>query len=103
MFVRLDKYRAELERAIAKRAEWDIKVKELERKCKEEENTQIHGLVHAVNLTPEQLAELLSQVAKGVLPGMSPMTSKEVVNVETESKYNNDTYKEDLEEIEEDL
>lgn len=44
MFERLEKYRAELERAKTRRAELDAKVKELERKCKEEENAQIHGM-----------------------------------------------------------
>lgn len=69
MFERLDKYRAELERAYKRRAELDAKIKELERKCKEEENAQIHGMVHAMNMTPEQLQALLNQVAAGNLPG----------------------------------
>lgn len=69
MFERLDKYRAELERAYKRRAELDAKIKELERRCKEEENAQIHGMVHAMNMTPEQLQELLNQVAAGNLPG----------------------------------
>lgn len=69
MFERLDKYRAELERAYKRRAELDAKIKELERRCKEEENAQIHGMVHAMNMTPEQLQALLDQVAAGNLPG----------------------------------
>ncbi|MCF0127349.1 MAG: DUF4315 family protein [Pseudobutyrivibrio sp.] len=69
MFERLDKYRDELERAKKRRDELDLRIKELERKCKEEENSQIHGMVHAMNLTPEQLQKLLEQVAANGLPG----------------------------------
>ena len=47
-----------LEKARKKRTEWDAKVKDLERRYREEENTEIHEMVHAANLTPEQLAEL---------------------------------------------
>ena len=50
MSVKLDKLGAELEKARKKRAEWDAKVKDLERRYQEEENTEIHDLVHAANL-----------------------------------------------------
>lgn len=70
MFERLEKYRAELERAKTRRAELDARVKELERKCKEEENAQIHGMVHAMNMTPEQLQKILTSVSEGKLPGI---------------------------------
>lgn len=61
MASRLEKYRAELAKAKQKRAEWDEKIKELEAKCTEEENTEIHNMVRAANMTPEMLARLLSQ------------------------------------------
>ncbi len=67
MFERLEKYRDELARAKARRADLDAKIKELERKCKEEENAQIHGMVHAMNMTPEQLQKLLTKAAAGKL------------------------------------
>lgn len=67
MFERLEKYREELARAKARRADLDAKIKELERKCKEEENAQIHGMVHAMNMTPEQLQHLLARAASGKL------------------------------------
>jgi len=66
MFERLEKIGQDLERAKKKRAEWEAKVKELERRYREEENTQIHGMVHAANLTPEQLAELIKLATTGV-------------------------------------
>ena len=60
---RLARLREELNRARKKRDDWETKVKDLERKYKEAENTCIHDLVHAANLTPEQLAELIRMAA----------------------------------------
>ena len=61
MGTRLEKYKNELAKARQKRAEIDEKIKELEAKCMEEENTEIHNMVRAANMTPEMLARLLSQ------------------------------------------
>ena len=60
---KLDKINSDLKKARAKRDEWDTRVKELEKKYKETENTMIHEMVHAANLTPEQLAELIRKSA----------------------------------------
>ena len=62
---KLKKIEAELKKARMKRDEWDRKVKDLERKYREAENTCIHDMVHAANLSPEQLAEFLKLVASG--------------------------------------
>lgn len=59
MGVRLEKIGTELEKARKKREEWDEKVKDLERRYRDEENTEIHDMVHAANMTLEQLAELI--------------------------------------------
>ena len=64
MGAKLEKIGAELEKARAKRAALDVKIKNLEQKYQEEENTEIHDMVHAANLTPDQLAELLRMAAK---------------------------------------
>ena len=63
MGAKLDRIGADLEKARRKRAEWDAKVKDLERRYREEENSEIHELVHAANLTPDQLSELLRMFA----------------------------------------
>ena len=68
MGVKLDKNGADLEKARRKRAEWDAKVKDLERRYREEENSEIHELVHAANLTPDQLSELLRMFAADMVP-----------------------------------
>ena len=62
-FITHRRRKADLEKARKKRAEWDAKVKDLERRYREEENTEIHEMVHAANLTPEQLAELIRKSA----------------------------------------
>ena len=63
MSAKLDRIGADLEKARRKRAEWDAKVKDLERRYREEENSEIHEMVHAANLNPEQLSELLRMFA----------------------------------------
>lgn len=68
MGAKLDKIGADLEKARRKRAEWDAKVKDLERRYREEENSEIHELVHAANLTPDQLSELLRMFATDMVP-----------------------------------
>ena len=68
---RLTRLRDELEKARKRRDEWEQKVKDLERRYKEAENTCIHDMVHAANLTPEQLADLIRAADAGkpyVLP-----------------------------------
>ena len=83
MLSRLEKYRNDLETARIKRNEWDGKVKELERKCKEEENTTIHDMVHAANMTPEQLARLLKMATMQQVQGMGePSPEKDDADME---------------------
>ena len=67
---RLSRLRGELTKARRKRDEWEAKVKDLERRYKEAENTCIHNMVHEANLTPEQLSELIRAAAAGMIPGV---------------------------------
>ena len=75
MGAKLDKIGADLEKARRKRAEWDAKVKDLERRYREEENSEIHELVHAANLTPDQLSELLRMFAADMVPKLETINS----------------------------
>jgi len=86
---RLKKIGADLEKARAKREEWDAKVKDLERKYREAENTCIHDMVRAANLTPEQLSELIRNAWNN-----TPPAGREVFH-EAE---NNEEHKEDEQE-----
>lgn len=65
MATKLEKMRTELEKARLRQADWTRRVKELEERYQEEEKTAIHEMVHAANLTPEQLAEILELAARG--------------------------------------
>ena len=58
-FTRLNRYRAELSRMRDRRTDIDNRIREMERKCKEEENTMIRDIVHEAKMTPEQLAALI--------------------------------------------
>ena len=60
---KLKKLGTELEKARSRRDEWDRKAKELEKKYIEEENTQIHDMVRAANLTPEELAVIIRKAS----------------------------------------
>lgn len=59
MSARLERIAAEREKARRKRDEWDARMKEWDQKYHEQENAEIHEMVHATRLTPEQLAEVL--------------------------------------------
>ena len=63
--MRLKKLGAELEKARAKQAAWTEKVKDLERKYREAENTCISEMVHAAHLTPEKLAVIIHRAKAG--------------------------------------
>ena len=80
MGTKLEKLGAELAKARRKKTEWETRVKELERRYQQEENTEIHEMVHAANLTPDQLSQLLKRFAEQPLPDpdwMESLTDKE--------------------------
>ena len=77
---RLKRLGIELAKARKRRDEWEAKVKDLERRYKEAENTCIHDMVHAANLTPEQLAELIRAASSGLpysLPASADLPESE--------------------------
>ena len=81
MGAKLERLGAELAKARKKKAEWDSRVKDLERRYREEENSEIHEMVHAANLTPDQLSELLKIFAEDSAP--KPETIQSVTEEET--------------------
>lgn len=76
MSAKLDRIGMERDKALRKRDEWDARYKELDKRYREQENTEIHDLVHAFHLTPEQLGQLLRQTEQA-LP--SPEAFNQVV------------------------
>jgi len=101
MFERLDKIRAELERAKQRRADADAKVKSLETKLREAENNQIIADVTAMKLSPEQVAQFLQLVANGQLNVTnSVQQSTETTIIAEEETADEDYESEDLEDEE---
>jgi len=76
MSVKLEKIAAEREKARRKRDEWEERMKEWDRKYKEQENSEICDVVHAQNLTPEQLA-IVIQMARSAAPNPTNMIQNE--------------------------
>lgn len=85
---KLEKIDADLKRARIKQAEWNQRVKDLENRYREEENSVIHSMVHAANLTPEQLAQIIEQAAKGAV-GVYPEQA-DVPEINNEEDREND-------------
>ena len=56
----MDKIEKELEKAREKAAEWQAKIRELEKQKQEEENSQIVQAVRSLKLTPAELMAFLS-------------------------------------------
>ena len=65
MYERLDKLREEVKRRKKMIEVAKMRLKEAEEKLREAENSQILSNVAALNLTPEQLSELLKRVTEG--------------------------------------
>ena len=88
MSKRLERIEADLAKARERLAIWDQRVKELEQKYTEEENTEIHEVVRSFNLTPEELREFLQSRrsnAPAKLP--EPASSEKSTATEQEADY----------------
>lgn len=60
--MRSDRLKEELARAKLKAAEWQAKVKDLERRITLQENLEIVQAVRSVSATPEELRKILAQL-----------------------------------------
>ncbi len=57
---KIDKIEKELEKAREKAAEWQAKIRDLEKQKQEEENSQIVQAVRSLKLTPAELMAFLN-------------------------------------------
>lgn len=64
---KLEKCREELERARKRYEYLGNKIKKLEEEYKEQEKLEVHGMMVAAELTPEQLARLIRMAKTGEL------------------------------------
>lgn len=99
MYEKLEKIRAELEKAKKKRDDADKKVQQLEAKLKEAENSQIISDVGAMNLSPEQVGQLMELVRKGGIPALHAAITEPVSADQKKTEYEN-TNKEESEDEE---
>ena len=91
MATKLEKLGADLERARARQEQWSRRVKDLEERYREEESTVIQSMVHAANLTPEQLAEIIARAAQGMVGAYPEGMGSETEDYEEEDRYNDET------------
>ena len=99
MYEKLNKLRAELEKARQRRAEADAKVKQLEQRLKDAENTQILAEVGALKLSPEQLKMFLEMATSGQLGNAEPTVIKGSTEVKEDIE-NDDMESEDFDDEE---
>lgn len=84
MYERLDKLREDVKRAEKRKQDAENKLRILQAKLKEAENSQILSDVGALNLTPEQVGKFLQMIKSGTMP--DPETVK---RLQEESAGNN--------------
>lgn len=88
MYEKLDKLRADVERAKQRKVEAEQKVKILEDKLKEAENNQVIADVTALKLTPEQVAQFLQMAASGQIASFQPSQVNKTLIKEKEDTKN---------------
>lgn len=72
MSEKLDRLYTERDNARRKRDLWGERLKDLEKRCLEQENTEIHEAVRAANLNPAQLSRLIAYARKGMTGAFPP-------------------------------
>lgn len=78
--MKLDRLRTELEKAKQRAAEWQARVKDIENRVTEQENTEIIQAVRSISASPEELKKILGMIrSMNRLPG-----DEENVKEETE-------------------
>ena len=95
MSEKLDKIGADRDRAKEKRDLWDSRYKELCQKYTQQENTEIHEMVRARNLTPDQLAEVLKALQGGLFPSPAAMPGAGAPGMQAGRDNNTSEIKED--------
>ena len=60
--MKIDRLKAELEKARQKAAEWQARAKDIERQIKEQENLEIVQAVRGIKVSPEELKDILTKI-----------------------------------------
>ena len=75
--MKLAKLKAELEKAKQKAAEWQARVKDIERQITEQENIEIVQAVRGITASPEELKKIL-----GMIQSMKELPQEELTKKE---------------------
>ena len=75
--MKLEKLKAELEKAKQKAAEWLARVKDIERQITEQENIEIIQAVRGITASPEELKKIL-----GMIQSMKELPQEELTKKE---------------------
>lgn len=80
-----ERLKAELEKAKQKAAEWQARAKDIERQITEQENLEIVQAVRGINVSPEELKDILIRIQsmKG-LPEQDQIKEERKENEENE-------------------
>ena len=92
MSEKLDRIGADRAKALKKREEWDAKYKELDRKYREQENTEIQTITHAHNLTPDQLARIIELAMSGQVGAYPADMEPEDTDAENDAEEGDEQY-----------
>ena len=75
--MKLDRLKAELEKARQKAAEWQARIKDIERQITEQENLEIIQAVRGVTASPEELKTILGMIQSMKELPQNKLTQKE--------------------------
>lgn len=71
--MKVERIRADLEKARQKAAEWQARAKDLERRLTEQEDLEIIQAVRSITASPEELGDILRRIRSMRLPTEMPM------------------------------
>ena len=75
--MKLERLKTELERAKQKAAEWQARVKDIERQITEQENIEIIQAVRGITTSPEELKNILGMIRSMKELPQNQLTKKE--------------------------
>lgn len=78
--MRIDRLKADLEKAKQKAAEWQARTKDIERQITEQENMEIIQAVRGISASPEELQTILGLIQSMKEPQQTDPVKKEDID-----------------------
>lgn len=82
--MKIERLKADLEKARQKAAEWQARVRDIERKITEYENLEIIQTVRGITASPEELKTIL-----GLIQSMKELPQEKTIKAEETKSYEN--------------